>query len=118
MVKLKLMYLELREEVVDGIQVEKKMIFSQERGVPSTGMCGFNQSEWTFLIRIVVVSNQISISFYGIFIENSCPIGNKAPFYTLSFPITKIYLVGELYFGQHERPQNCEKSSNLHLFHQ
>ena len=36
------------------------------------------------------MSNQILVSFYGILIENSCPIGNKAPFYTLSFPITKM----------------------------
>ena len=60
--------------------------------MPSTGMCGFNQSEWIFLIWIVVVSNQILVSFYGILIENSCPIGNKAPFYTLSFPITKMFI--------------------------
>ena len=52
-------------------------------------MCGFNQSEWIFFIWIVLVSNQILVSFYGILIENSCPIGNKAPFWLLSFPITQ-----------------------------
>ena len=30
------------------------MIFSYERGVPSSQMCGFNQSELNFLIWIVV----------------------------------------------------------------
>ena len=41
------------------------------------------------------MSNQISASFYGILIENLCPIGNKAPFYTLSFPIKKkIFIFG------------------------
>ena len=59
MVKLKLKYLELREEVVDGSYVENKMILGKERGVPSVRICGFNQSEWFFFIRIVVVSNQI-----------------------------------------------------------
>ena len=58
----------------------------------STGMCGFNQSEWIFLIWIVLVSNQILISFYGILIENSCPIRNSAPFYTFSFQITKKFI--------------------------
>ena len=77
-VKLKLKCLELREEVVDGSYVENKMIFSEERGVPR--MCGFNQSERIFFIWIVVVSNQISFSFFGVLIEKSRPIGNKAPF--------------------------------------
>ena len=27
-------------------------------------MCGFNQPEWFFLVWIVVVSNQILVSFY------------------------------------------------------
>ena len=79
-VKLKLKCLELREEVVDGSYVENKMIFSEERGVPSIRMCGFNQSERIFLIWIVVVSNQILFSFFGVLIEKSRPIGNKAPF--------------------------------------
>ena len=42
MVKLKLKYLELREEVVDGSYVENKMILGKERGVPSVQICGFN----------------------------------------------------------------------------
>ena len=70
----------------------KIKLLLDKREVPSTGMCGFNQSEWIFLIWIVVVSNQILVSFYGILIENSCPIENKAPFYTLSFPITKMFI--------------------------
>ena len=35
-------------------------------------MWGFNQSEWIFLIWIVVASNKISVSFYGLLIEKSC----------------------------------------------
>ena len=58
----------------------------------STGMCRFNLSEWIFLIWIVAVSNHISVSFYGFLIENSGPIGNKAPFWVLSFPITKMFI--------------------------
>ena len=72
------------------------MMFSEERGVPSTGMCGFNQSERIFLVWILVVSKNISVYFYGILIENLCPIGIKAPFYILSFPITNMFFFGHV----------------------
>ena len=55
-------------------------------------MCGFNQSEWIFLIWIVAVSNHISVSFFGFLIENLGPIGNKAPFWVLSFAITEMFI--------------------------
>ena len=35
------------------------------------------------LRKEVVVSNQVSIFFYGILIAKLCPIGNKAPFLIL-----------------------------------
>ena len=55
-------------------------------------MSGLKQSVWIFLIWIAVLSNQISVSFFGIDIEKLCPIGNKAPFYTLSFATTKMFI--------------------------
>ena len=49
----------VEREVVDGSKVENKRIFNLERGVASTRMCGFYQSELVFLIWFVVVTNQI-----------------------------------------------------------
>ena len=60
------LYLQLREDVVDGSLVEIKKIFNEELGVASTRMCGFNQSELNFLIWVVVVFDQVSASFCGI----------------------------------------------------